>query len=239
MYKFVNIYGDSHCRIFFRDKLKIQKDGICINNKYLSKVSLKGLCNINSKLNMNNRILNDNIQFSNIINDVLICLKFGQVDLEYVYYYKKYVKKENINIEDFTDELINIYLNFINKLNNKNNILIISTSLPNPNTYLKAIQTSIGMSIQVDYTELSKNFNLFNEKLKKMLSINNIFFFDMLPIIGNKIEDYYILKKEYIGLDHHLKGSEWISILKNQGEEYGKYETQELMNYLLTYIKSL
>jgi len=68
---------------------------------------------------MNNRILNDNIQFSNIINDVLICLKFGQVDLEYVYYYKKYVKKGNINIEDFTDELINIYLNFINKLNNK------------------------------------------------------------------------------------------------------------------------
>tara|TARA_B110000208_G_C11590275_1_gene366042 strand:- start:137 stop:358 length:222 start_codon:yes stop_codon:yes gene_type:complete len=51
------------------------------------------------------------------------------------------------------------------------------------------------MSIQVDYTELSKNFNLFNEELKKMLSINNIFFFDMLPIIGNKIEDYYILKK--------------------------------------------
>lgn len=124
-------------------------------------------------------------------------------------------------------------------MNNKNNILVISTSLPNPNTYLKAIQTSIGMSIQVDYTELSKNFNLFNEKLKKMLSINNIFFFDMLPIIGNKIEDYYILKKEYIGLDHHLKGSEWISILKNQGEEYGKYETQELMNYLLTYIKCL
>ena len=122
--------------------------------------------------------------------------------------------------------------------NNKNNILVISTSLPNPNTYLKAIQRSIGMSIQVDYTELSKNFNLFNEKLKKMLSIN-IFFFDMLPIIGNKIEDYYILKKKYIGIDHHLKGSEWISILKNQSEEYGKYETQELMNYLLTYIKSL
>ena len=238
MYKFVNIYGDSHCRIFFRDKLKIQKDGISINNKYVSQVSLRGLSNNNSKLNMNNRILNDNIQYSNN-NDVLICLKFGQVDLEYVYYYKKYVKKENINIEDFTDELINIYLNFINKLNNKNNILVISTCLPNPNAYLETIQTSIGMSIQVDYTELSKNFNLFNEKLKKMLSINKIFFFDMLPIIGNKIEDYYILKKEYIGIDHHLKGSEWTPILKNQGSEYGKYETQELMNYLLTYIKSL
>ena len=51
----------------------------------------------------------------------------------------------------------------------------------------------------------------------------------MLPIIGNKIEDYYILKKEYIGPDHNLKGSEWNSILKNQGEEYGKYETQESM----------
>ena len=38
MYKFVNIYSGPHCRIFFRDKLKIQKDGICINNKYLSKV---------------------------------------------------------------------------------------------------------------------------------------------------------------------------------------------------------
>lgn len=175
MYKIVNIYGDSHCRIFFRDKLKIQKDGICINNKYLSKVSLKGLCNNNSKLNMNNRILNDNDHFSNTINDVLICLKFGQVDLEYVYYYKKYVKKENINIEGFTDKLINIYLNFIKKMNNKN-ILIISTSLPNPNTYLKAIQKSIGMSIQVDYTELLKHFHLFNEKLKKMASINKIFF---------------------------------------------------------------
>lgn len=140
---------------------------------------------------MNNIILNDNINFSNKINDVLICLKFGQVDLEYIYYYKKYVKKENINIEDFTNELINIYLNFINKLDNKNNILVISTSLSNPNTYLKAIQLSIGMSIQVDYTELSKNFNLFNEKLKKMLSINNIFFFDIIPIIGNKINNYF------------------------------------------------
>ena len=93
-YKFINIYGDSHCRIFFRDKLKIQKDGICINNKYVSKVSLKGLGNINSKSTMNNLILNDNIKFSNTINDVLICLKFGQVDLEYVYYYKKYVKNK-------------------------------------------------------------------------------------------------------------------------------------------------
>lgn len=196
LHKFVNIYGDSHCRIFFREKLKIQKDRVCFNNKYLSKVYLKGLCNSDSKLGMSKIILNDNTQFSNINNNVLICLKFGQVDLEYVYYYKKYVKKENINIEDFTDKLINIYSNFINKLNNKNNILVISTSLPNPNTYLKTIQSSIDMSIQVDYTELSKNFNLFNEKLKKMASINNIFFFDMLPIIGNKIDDYYILKKK-------------------------------------------
>ena len=61
----------------------------------------------------------------------------------------------------------------------------------------------------------------------------------MLPIIGNKINNYYILKKEYIGLDHHLKGSEGITILKNQDNKYGKYETQELMNYLLNYIKSL
>ena len=52
MYNFVNIYGDTHCRLFSRDKLKIQKDGICFNNKCLSSVSLKGLGNINSKLNM-------------------------------------------------------------------------------------------------------------------------------------------------------------------------------------------
>ena len=49
---------------FFRDKVKIEKDGMSFNNKYVSKVSLRGLCNVNSKLNMNYKILEDNNQCS-------------------------------------------------------------------------------------------------------------------------------------------------------------------------------
>ena len=124
-----NIYyfGCSHSMIF----------GNCSNNEYnfidyhKDSVSLKGLKNNNSKTNYKNFIIN-NIK---ILKDDFFVFKIGQVDIEFGYYYNNYVKNESISIDDFIDNLVKIYENFLNEIDYKKyKIIICGISLPSYNS---------------------------------------------------------------------------------------------------------
>lgn len=236
----VILYGDSHCRMFFRDRPDYVKDNIEILNKYKSKVSLRGLKNNSSTTNMRNIMMNELELPENKEEIDMVGLKFGQVDMEYIYFYKKFVKCENIDIETFINELIEIYISVINEIRELGySVFVVSTNLPIKTTYLKVIQNSIKKIIDVDYDELCMNICLFNNKLKHILNTENIPFLDLIPSIGFKKEEYYVLKSEYYGLDHHVKGGEHISKLNLKPSEYGRNENKYFMSLLVDYIKSL
>ena len=231
------MFGDSHCRIFFRKLDKINRENITFYNMYQSKVSIRGLINKNSKLKYRNYIMNTLKKLN--INSI-VCLKFGQIDLEYVYYYKKFVKKQNITLLEFIDETLEIYMSFIKEIQNAGfKVIVISPNLPNPKFFLHTIQESIGIKINIEYIDLCYTFNIFNEKLENYLRNDSIDYFNIFPIIGTKeLNNQYTLKDEFIGLDHHLKGGEHCSILDKQNPNYGINESNLLMNCLYSYIMS-
>ncbi len=66
-----------------------------ILNKYKSGASLKGLLKEDSTLNYKKYI------YENIDKESIIILKFGQVDMEYGYYYTNIIKKISISIDDY------------------------------------------------------------------------------------------------------------------------------------------
>jgi hypothetical protein len=232
------MFGDSHCRIFFRKLDKINSENITFYNKYQSKVSIRGLINKNSKLKYRNYII-DTLKNLNI--NTIVCLKLGQIDLEYVYYYKKFVKKQNINLLEFIDETLEIYMSFIKEIKNMGfRVIIISPNLPNPKFFLHVIQESIGIKIKIEYIDLCNTFNIFNEKLENYLRNDNIDYFNIFPIIGTKeLNNIYTLKDEFIGLDHHLKGGEYFNILDKQNSNYGIKENNLFIKSLNNYIRSL
>lgn len=235
--KKIYIFGDSHCRMFFGQKESYKQDEYIFLNKYRSKSSLKGLGNLQSKSGTRQYIL-DTVK--NIRKTDIICLKFGQVDLEYVFYYKKYVKNEVISFEDFAYQIVDVYISFIKCLKIYcQNICVISPNLPNPRFYSDTINKSIGVNIDVDHSELCSNFYLFNQILGRHLKQHKISFLDLHPIIGVKTGHFYTMKKSLVGLDHHIKGAEHKNTIQHQKHGYGEPENAMFMNVLKTHINSV
>jgi len=92
----IKIFGDSHCLCFVGSSH--QDKYLDINNKTLvincnqDSVSISGLNNKKSTLGYNKTIVKNIEKVSNVYH----LFKLGQVDIEYVYYYKLLIKKENI-----------------------------------------------------------------------------------------------------------------------------------------------
>ena len=150
--KDIHIYGDSHARSFtvlkeVQHKNVTQKKlNLKLMNKSRDSATIRGLTNENSTLQYQTFILQD---VKNYLNkkDSIIVLKFGQVDIEYSYYFKNIVKNENIKFVDFCRDLINSYKQFITKIRSIYNHKIIISCINLPNytsdkhlrTYLKKI----------------------------------------------------------------------------------------------------
>lgn len=211
----IKVFGDSHSRIFKKinlDKFKIDVDSI-------SGASLNGLCKINSKLNINQKIIN---YLKNNKPDFLI-LKFGQVDIDLNYYYKIVVKNENININNFVKNLIHNYIIFILNISNYiplSNIIIFGINPPtlidqkSCFNYTKRIILDNNNSIKfkqklfnnIKSIEIRTHFSIiFNHILKNQCFKNNIKFTN---VFNDFLENNIISKKFTNNNDHHIKGIE-------------------------------
>jgi hypothetical protein len=236
----IHIFGDSHVRTFFGRFNKINMTNYTIYNEFKSAVSISGINNFESKTGYGNYIY-DYITNKNI-NDIFV-FKLGQVDIETIFYYKIYIKKENITFNDFINNLLKQYINYIKKIINLNykNIIITSTNLPIKNNFLNMIRKKINKSINIEYEDICKNFTLFNNKLEDICKVNNIYFLDLINYmsIKNNNNNICLLKNDLYGKDHHIKGSEQLNLLKKirmTNTNYGIAENQFFLNILLNFI---
>ena len=220
--KTITLFGDSHTLCFvglsiIGDKyLLVNKynKNILIKNRNHDSVSITGLTNKDSKLQYNSIIYNN---INNNDNNYYM-FKLGQVDVEYVYYYKLFVKKENINIIDFFTKTVNNYILFLQSLSNKN-ILVCGINLTswtniiyyiNYLSYIINIDVNIVSGLLKDFTllEKQKNHLLFNNILEKKCIENNIKYFDLTNECCDISENEISVKKEYLSVNqnHHYNG---------------------------------
>jgi hypothetical protein len=220
--KTITLFGDSHTLCFVGLSIRANKyllidkydNKILIKNRNQDSVSITGLKNNDSKLKYNATIyknINDN-------DNNYYMFKLGQVDVEYIYYYKLFVKKENINIIDFFTKTVDNYLSFLQSLSNKNIIVcgINLTSWTHIKYYINYLSYIINIDVNIvsellkDFTllEKQKNHLLFNNILEKKCIENNIKYFDLTNECCDISENKINVKKEYLNVnnDHHYNG---------------------------------
>jgi hypothetical protein len=220
--KTITLFGDSHTLCFVGLSIRSNKylllnkydKNILIKNRNKDSVSITGLANNDSKLKYNTTIYNN---VNNSVNDYYM-FKLGQVDVEYIYYYKLFVKKENINIIDFFTKTVDNYISFLQSLSNKNIIVcgINLTSWTHIKYYFKYLSYIINIDVNTisellkDFTlfEKQKNHLLFNNILEKKCIENNIKYFDLTNECCDISHNEISVKKEYLNAnnDHHYNG---------------------------------
>ncbi len=199
----IYIFGCSHTKCFIRDSINIYN--INIYNKFISGASLLGFTRTESKLDyqniINNYITNDNTNY--------YLFKFGQVDIEYVYYYKLYILKQEIKMEEYCIDLINKYIRLLLKYKTiNNNIIVCGLNLCNFKSYILNLNNHLNMKIEVNENDVNSNLLLFNKILQKECEQNNIIYFDLIKETTEINKGIIRIKNEFIGYDYHYKGAE-------------------------------
>jgi len=220
----VYVFGDSHCTTFVGAEKKF-KTCVC----GLDAASILGLNRKDSRLEYGKHIL-DTIRYQPKTCHILI--KLGQVDMEFIIYYKLYVKKEIFTLQEYCKLLIDKYREFIKKIFEINtNVTIVSINLPayhdnvNIQDYIKRIISESLISPTDDtfsctsndttlsdfsLTQITKNFMYFNKALSDLADEMNLKFFDLtLFFIDSNTK---LLKNEYRYHGHHYKGYNDIAI---------------------------
>lgn len=203
----VYVFGDSHCCIF----VGAEGDFRAVVAGY-DGASISGLNEQTSRLVYGKHIVELITQQP---KTYYALLKLGQVDLEFIMYYKLHVKKEVFTFEEFCQLLINKYREFIGKLLEINkNIIIAAINLP---SYFASVDIknyicrTINDPTLVDISEgdfsleqMTNKFKYFNELLSNLAREMNLRFFDTTPLFMDN--DTKLLKIEYQDYGHHYKG---------------------------------
>ena len=227
----LKIFGDSHCLCFVGSSqqnkyldIEYNNNKVLVINCNQDSVSISGLNKEKSKLGYNNTIIKNIEKVSNVYH----LFKLGQVDIEYIYYYKLLVKKETITKDEFYEKIINQYLDFLQQLNV--NIIVCGSNLPglaDTNSNVKYLAYIIG----IDACEIDKLISLqskcediinFNAKLKKECEQNNIKYFDLINESIEIKDGNFFLKDIFQEGGIHYKGG-------NGGVET---KLNDVMNYI-------
>jgi hypothetical protein len=125
---------------------------------------------------------------------------FGQVDLHFTYYYKRFIKKEKMVFENIAKS----YVEFINSLNECENKIIIGvypSAVLDENVRGQLLHYEIideNTNVDDKYFDFNFRFNLytkFNEQLKRECKKYNIEYIDVGKIVlgdDNKVKSKYI-----------------------------------------------
>ena len=206
----IHLFGDSHISI--------------IDNKNITKHIMKagsamGLDNTDSILNYHYVIKKKLIE----IKDEPIIFKFGQVDVEFVYYLKL-VRNPSLNFNDFAILSVNHYFNFIKKNLKGMQLSIMSIYPPCVNDkYIKsALLNPLPNNIKDDFSQKIENIVIpslkqrtmysifYNELLKKKSEQYKIPFIDIFKPIFDK--HYKFINNDS---NHHISNKEAIDIINS------------------------
>ena len=222
------VFGDSHT-VYFGDARQVlgydsnyKKLDIDCNVKHGAAIA--GFGKRQSTTNVKQKILE--ILKTNS-HDYLL-LNFGQVDVELGLFYRKFIKKENLSFKTHCENIIRIYIEFIQSLPfDNNNILVKGINLPvlcySKSKWLDYINRIITENI-VDPNEVTlisremENFYLcdhdrtsmallFNERLKSELSKIKVEYGDINKDLLD--ESTGLISTNFIPckMDHHLVDS--------------------------------
>ena len=181
------IFGDS-----FIGPFKLIKDKNIKIFKYKG-ATMKGITKINNENRLD--ILN---QIKNNKKPKCIIFNFGQVDLYFSYYYKKFVEKKNFIMKSS----INNYVEFIKNLNcndcNKIIINVYPTTLDDEYVFKALLKYGIiseDIMKSIDKSDIKKTSNFkfryqmytkFNNLLEESCKLNNIKFLNLNKYLLNK-----------------------------------------------------
>lgn len=229
------IFGDSHSLYFYKpfyiNKLMPALDDINIIVRNIIGATIKGFGNRQSTLNTLN-IFKESIR-NNSPNVIVFSL--GQVDVELGFYYRKIIKRDKLSIEDFCNQLVEIYISSVeevlSEVNYKGlvvfkgiNNTVLTYSQQNAIFYTKKIITE---NIK-EAKEIEKFTLILNAEYPNALErVNNHKVFNLF--LKNKIKDKYLyfdinneinneqgfVKLEHVPSkdDHHLVDSVFIKML--------------------------
>jgi hypothetical protein len=220
----IYVFGDSHSVIFLGAESKY-KTCVCGYDG----ASITGLDKKDSRLEYGKHVL-DTIRYKPKTH--LILMKMGQVDMEFIMYHKLYVKQEQFTFEEFCQQLINKYRDFIKKVLEINqNVIIGSINLPSYKTtmnirdYITIIVTDNDTSIKeqmiqniqlaetnnfdpqlsnFSLEQMTQNFQYFNDLLSNLAKEMHLDFFDTTSLFVNEFTG--VLKTEYTNYNHHYLG---------------------------------
>jgi hypothetical protein len=223
----LNVYGDSHTRFFalIPELSRFKKKylaGFDVNVRFFGGSTVLGLPRRKSTLSVN-------IEISDTVADAITVLNFGQVDVELGYFYRKVVKGEDIDFDDFTERLVESYKTFLSSVMDRARMIIVKGVNPpvlipqgKATKYIARIISSkqerkkhvrqlellreMLPSIQ-ERTSMSKRYNA---RLKKTCDGLGLCYFDIWDVLINKktgrVKDLFIPARR----NHHLVDSVWI-----------------------------
>jgi hypothetical protein len=228
----IQIYGCSHCRCFSRKNIKF--NSINIFNNFISSASISGIVNDISSLNYKSIITKKILQnpFDYHI------FKLGQIDVEYVYYFKTLKKDVKISKDNFFNDIITKYISFLKHFINSYGckIIICGSNIVNPVNWKNNMKSILGINkLPKDISYKSKNDDilLFNSILKKECLLKDIKYFDTTSKCCKITDEFIFLNKKYIGKDYHYKGAENDDFFNNESKNYGINTYSIFLNALI------
>lgn len=213
----VSLFGDSHS-LFFKH---FEHPQIHLNLHAIIGATITGLPRRDSTLQVGNKIKQE-IKKATV--DFLV-LKFGQIDVELGYYYKKLVKRKDLEINQYIEGVISDYSIFLNSLltffNGK--ILVFGINLPSTINNEQAMkyqkQNFIaeikGPDRERFLKQLKETYPNIKERTKLHLRFNNLLkdfcertSLDYIDVVSPFLDKKSLIIKEEFSVetDHHYKG---------------------------------
>ena len=205
------LIGNSHASQFNNDKL-------CVLYGYGA--SICGLYNDNSVLKLKEKIL----EYQQTHPEKYLVFFLGQSDIEFIYYYKSIKNNCKMDITDFTNEIVQKYIEFVIKYINKPIILGINPTVIKSNEHIFNVnfRDAISMNtnpsgstdLNVKYDDVKHFYDDFEQRFINNLNFNkilhkeclkhNVTYIDLNKYIldeKNNVKEEYLLNFD----DHHLK----------------------------------
>lgn len=186
--------------------------------------SIKGLSNPHSTTGLNKSVMN----IDDDTNTKILIFQLGQVDIEFGYYYKSVLRSEKLDVDEFMNDLIDKYTEFL--LSIKSKVVVIGVN-PTAITDLEhtfrvnfndtmchannLIQETGCLDNRYKYSELGHIYNddmsnrnivhkRFNEKLKNMCNKYSFVFCDLWDfLIDQDANSLLPIYKPAVN-DHHI-----------------------------------
>ena len=222
--KTMAIFGDSHVVPTFYCPRQFELLGFKVNFFPVSGASIVGLGRNKSTLELLPKIT----QYIVSNNPDYVLMKFGQVDNEFGYYYKKFVKKERVmDVDSFAESLLEKYKEIICKLTNMTNVVVGCINLPSiysrrhwAKRTLDVITGDIDegqfaslhdklLALQPSIVSRTKRAIQFNAKLEAMCREIGVLFVDHTEIFQDKTTGLLHLYNQSDD-DHHYVTSDFM-----------------------------